>query len=132
MALLVNTQLSDQGPRQQAEIELKRAQANPAFPVSLANVAAHKSIDAGIRQSALSTLRLFIEKNWSGEDDDGEPQVPISDEARTILKQTLLELALSPEIDRKVRIAARYGLPKARSTDKETRKNYDELSLCGI
>jgi len=105
--LLANAQLPEQAPRQAAEIEIKRARTNPAFPISLARIAAHSSIDTSIRQSALSTLRLFIEKNWAVEELDDEPQIPISDEAREILKQTLLEVALSPEEDRKVKIAAR-------------------------
>lgn len=110
--LLANAQLPEQAPRQAAEIEIKRARTNPAFPISLARIAAHSSIDTGIRQSALSTLRLFIEKNWSVEELDDEPQIPISDEAREILKQTLLEVALSPEEDRKVKIAASYAVGK--------------------
>lgn len=112
MQLLANTQLPDQAPRQQAEIELKRARSNPAFPLSLANVAAHTSIDTSIRQAALTNLRLFIEKNWSAEEDDSEPQIPIADESRGQLKQTLLDLALSPEEDRKVKISASYAVGK--------------------
>ncbi|PHH85304.1 hypothetical protein CDD83_622 [Cordyceps sp. RAO-2017] len=110
--LLANTQLPDQGPRKQAEIELERAGANPAFPVSLANVASHASVATAVRQSALTTLRLFIEKNWANEDASDEPPVPISDEARSILKQSLLDLALGPEEDRKVKIAASYTVGK--------------------
>ena len=105
--LLANTQLPDQAPRQQAEIELKRARSNPAFPVSLANVASHTSVATGVRQSALSTLRRFIESNWAPDDPDDEPPVPISEDARGLLRQSLLDLALSPDEDRKVKIAAR-------------------------
>lgn len=105
--LLANTQLAEQAPRQAAELEIRRAETNPAFPISLARIGAHSSIDTGIRQSALSTLRLFIEKHWAVEELDDEPHIPISDEARELLKQTLLEVALSPEEDRKVKIAAR-------------------------
>lgn len=106
--LLSSTHLPDQAPRQQAEIDLKRAQTNPAFPQSLANIAAHTSVETNIRQSALSNLRLFIEKNWAG-DQDEEPQIPIGDDVRASLKQSLLDLAVSPEEDRKVKISARYG-----------------------
>ncbi|KAJ3465979.1 hypothetical protein MRS44_006637 [Fusarium solani] len=105
--LLANTQLSEQGPRQQAEIELKRARSNPAFPLSLANIASHTSIDTSIRQSALSNLRIFIEKNWSDDEADDEPALPIADDVRGQLKQVLLDLCLSPEGDRKVKLAAR-------------------------
>lgn len=106
--LLANTQLSEQGPRQQAEIELKRARSNPAFPLSLANIASHTSIDTSIRQSALSNLRIFIEKNWSDDEADDEPALPIADDVRVQLKQVLLDLCLSPEGDRKVKLAARF------------------------
>lgn len=108
VAVLANTQSPNQGPRQQAEIELKHARTNPAFPTSLANIAAHTSIDTGVRQAALSTLRLFIEKNWSPEDADAvEPRVEISEETRQQLRRALLDLALSNEDNRKVKIAAR-------------------------
>ncbi|KAL7911612.1 armadillo-type protein [Trichoderma velutinum] len=110
--LLANTQLPEQAPRQAAEIEIRRAETNPAFPISLARIGAHSSIDTSIRQSALSTLRLFIEKHWAVEELDDEPHIPISDEARELLKQTLLEVALSPEDDRKVKIAASYAVGK--------------------
>ncbi|KAI1069863.1 hypothetical protein LB507_008120 [Fusarium sp. FIESC RH6] len=110
--LLSNTQLPDQGPRQQAEIELKRARTNPAFPLSLANIAAHTSIETNIRQSALTNLRLFIEDNWSTDELNDEPQIPISDQARGQLKQVLLDLVLSPEEDRKVKISASYAVGK--------------------
>lgn len=108
--LLANTQLPDQAPRQQAELELKAARKDAAFPVSLANVAAHTSVDTSIRQAALSTLRLFIESNWANEDPDEVPPIPISEEARAALKQTLLELALSTEDERKVKISARCAV----------------------
>ncbi|KAG6020831.1 hypothetical protein E4U41_002709 [Claviceps citrina] len=110
--LLANTQLPDQGPRQQAEIELKRARTDPVYPVSLAMIASHTSISTGIRQSALSSLRQFIENNWALGDQDEEPIIPIADEIRSVLKQSLLDLALSQEEDRKVKIAASYAVGK--------------------
>lgn len=105
--LLSSTQLPDQAPRQQAELDLKRAQSNPAFPQSLANIAAHTSVETNIRQSALSNLRLFIEKNWSVDRFEDDLQVHIGDDVRASLKQTLLDLAVSPEEDRKVKISSR-------------------------
>lgn len=106
--LLSNTQLPEQGPRQQAEIELKRARTNAAYPVSLAKIASHTSVSTAVRQAALTNLRLFIENNWAvGDQDDDEPQIPISDESRALLRESLLDLALSQEEDRKVKLAAR-------------------------
>lgn len=109
MQLLANTQLAAEGPRKQAEIELKHAQTNPIFPLSLANIAAHTSISTDIRQSALSVLRNFIEHNWSPEGDDGEgPRIPIPDSTKDQLRPKLLDLALSNEDERKVKAAVRY------------------------
>ncbi|KHN93774.1 Armadillo-type fold protein [Metarhizium album ARSEF 1941] len=110
--LLTNIQLPDQAPRQQAEIELKRAQANPAFPVSLAKIASHSSISTGVRQAALSTLRQFIENNWAVGNPDQETIIPIDDDTRAILRQSLLDLALSQDEDRKVKISASYAVGK--------------------
>jgi len=107
--LLANTQLPAEGPRKQAELELRHAQSNPAFPLSLANVAAHTSIASEIRQSALSVLRGFIEHNWSPEgDDDKGPRFPIPDATKDQLRSKLLELALSNEDDRKIKSLVRY------------------------
>ena len=108
VAVLANTQSPDQGPRQQAELELKHALTNPAFPISLANVASHASIDTAVRQAALTNLRLFSETNWSPEDkDEAGQQVAVPEETRELLRRTLLDLVLSTEDNRKVKIAAR-------------------------
>ena len=112
MQLLANTTSAQQVPRQQAEIELKRARTNPDFPVSLAKVASHTSVDISVRQAALLSLRQFISYNWGVGDEDDEPQIPISDEARAFLRQTLLDLSLSQEDDRKVKISASAAVGK--------------------
>ena len=107
--VLTNTQSPEQPVRQQAELALKHAQANPAFPVSLASVAAHTAIDTAIRQSALTSLRQFIEANWSPEDEYADSVVNVSEEAKGQLRTILLELTLSPEENRKVKISSRYA-----------------------
>ena len=109
IALLANTQSSDQTTREQAEASLKRAASDPAFPVSLANIASHVPIDTGIRQGALSTLRLFIQSNWTvGDRDPGDdPQIEIPEASREQLRRLLLELSVSEEDNRKVKISAR-------------------------
>lgn len=105
--VLANTQKADRASRQQAELELKNAQADPRFATYLANIASHTSVDTNIRQSALTNLRLFIEKNWAIDPHSGEPQVPIADDTRETIRQSLLDLCLSDENDRKVKISAR-------------------------
>ena len=106
--LLANTQLPAEEPRKRAELDLKHAQTNPAFPIALANIAGHNSVSTDIRQAALAYLRRFIEHNWSEEGDDGEgPLVPIPDSTKDQLRLKLLELALSDEPDRKVKSSVR-------------------------
>ena len=105
--VLANTQLAAEGPRKQAELDLKHAASNPAFPLSLTNIARHTSITVEIRQAALSALRLFIERNWSGENDDG-PAIPIADSVKDQIRPLILDLALNSEGDRKIKSAARY------------------------
>lgn len=105
--ILAATQSSSEGPRKQAELDLKHARSNPAFPVSLANIGSHTSIAIEIRQAALSTLRQFIERNWSGESDEG-PTLSISDQAKEQVRSVILEIALSSDEERKIKTAARY------------------------
>lgn len=106
--LLANTQLPQDEPRKRAELDLKHAQTTPAFPIALANIAAHNSISTEIRQAALTYLRRFIEHNWAeeGEEDEG-PQIPIPDSSKEQLRHKLLDLALSDETDRKVKSSVR-------------------------
>ncbi|KAI2777112.1 ARM repeat-containing protein [Daldinia loculata] len=114
--VLANTQLAAEGPRKQAELDLKHAASNPAFPLSLANIARHTSIAVEIRQAALSALRLFIERNWSGENDDG-PAIPIADSIKDQIRPLVLDLALNSEDDRKIKTAASYSVGKIANVD---------------
>ncbi|KAI1502388.1 armadillo-type protein [Biscogniauxia marginata] len=114
--VLANTQLPAEGPRKQAEIDLKHAQTNPAYPLSLANISRHTSISLEIRQAALSALRIFIEKNWSGEGDDG-PTIPIADNVKDQIRPMVLDLAINSDDDRKVKTAASYAVGKIANVD---------------
>ena len=110
IALLANTQSSDQTTRQQAEENLRRAASDPAYSVSLANIASHVSVDTSVRQGALSTLRLFIQSNWTGLDrdvNDTSPHIEIPEATKEQLRRLILELSVSEEDNRKVKISAR-------------------------
>lgn len=48
-----------------------------------------------------------MEKNWSGVNDEGGPVVDISEQTKDGLRNVLLELATSGDVDRKIRSAAR-------------------------
>lgn len=115
MQVLANTQLPAEGPRKQAELDLKNAQSNPAYPLSLANVAAHSSISGEIRQAALTSLRQFIERNWSGESDEG-PTIPIADAVKEQIRPIVLGIALNVD-DRRIKTAASYAVGKIANVD---------------
>lgn len=104
--LLANTQDKNEGPRKQAELDLLHAQTNPEFPLALARIGVHTAAPVEIRQSALTYLRNFIEANW-GPEDNGTPHIPIPDSTKEQLRNVILELVLSPEDERKVKVAAR-------------------------
>ncbi|KAI3342778.1 armadillo-type protein [Ustulina deusta] len=114
--VLANTQLAAEGPRMQAELDLKRAQTNPAFPLSLANIGRHAAVSLDIRQAALFTLRRFIESNWSGENDDG-PAIPIADAVKDQIRPLVLDLALNFDGDRKIKTAASLVVGKIANVD---------------
>ncbi|KAI8632462.1 ARM repeat-containing protein [Xylariaceae sp. FL1651] len=114
--ILANTQLAAEGPRKQAELDLKHAESNPVFPLSLANISRHASISVEFRQAALSTLRRYIENHWSGENDDG-PTTPIADTIKDQIRPLVLDLALNSEDDRKIKTAASYVVGKIANVD---------------
>ncbi|KAL2164951.1 hypothetical protein VTH06DRAFT_247 [Thermothelomyces fergusii] len=115
--LLANTQDKNEGPRKQAELDLLHAQQNPEFPLSLARIGVHTGAPVQIRQSALTYLRKFIEKNWSPDDAASGPQIPIEDSTKDYLRNVILELVLSPEDERKVKVAASYVVSKIAVAD---------------
>lgn len=105
LSLLSDTHLSAEAPRKTAEAHLESFKTNPAFPSSLAAIASHSSVSPQIRQSALLLLRTFVERNWSGESDDG-PVVGIDEGVKEVLRGQMLELAMSGDADRKIKSAA--------------------------
>ncbi|KAI4863414.1 ARM repeat-containing protein, partial [Hypoxylon rubiginosum] len=118
--VLSHTQLAAEGPRKQAELELRRAANNPAYPLSLTNIARHSPVGIEVRQSALSALRLFIEKNWTADSDDGPsvPIVPIADSVKDQIRPMILDLALNEGgDDRRIKTAASYTVGKIANVD---------------
>lgn len=108
LQLLRDTHSSAEGPRKQAELNLQQAHNNPVFPGSLAAIASHVSVAPEIRQSALLILRTFVDKNWSGHDENG-PTIQIEEATKEQLRVGMLELATSGDADRKIKSAARWA-----------------------
>jgi len=115
--VLANTQVAHEGTRKQAELDLLHAQRNPEFPLALTRIGQHTGAPVEIRQSALTCLRKFIEKNWTPDDAASGPQIPIPDDTKAYLRNAILELVLSPEDERKVKVAASYVVSKIAIAD---------------
>ncbi|KAI2636081.1 armadillo-type protein [Xylaria nigripes] len=114
--ILANTQLSADGPRRQAELDLKHAQTNPAFILSLTNVARHASVSVEIRLAALSTLRWFVESNWAGDSDDGS-YFPLDETLQGQIRPLILDLALNFDGDRRIKTGASIVVGKIAMID---------------
>ncbi|KAK4161005.1 importin subunit beta-5 [Cladorrhinum sp. PSN259] len=112
-ALLVNTQSKEEGPRKQAELGLINARPNPEFPVALLRIGAAQDATVELRQSAWTSLRMFVVENWAPDGETGKlPPIPIPDSTKETIRNGALEQVLGPEGQRKVKVAASYVISK--------------------
>ncbi|KAK4574524.1 hypothetical protein LTR86_001365 [Recurvomyces mirabilis] len=116
--LLDETQLSQEGPRKNAEWQLKQQYSNTDFPLALTNIAAHNDIPINTRQSALLVLKTFVQACWSPQFDEFNGQLFADEGRRAQVRQALLDLALSGRDDeRKVKSAASLVVSKIATAD---------------
>lgn len=115
--LLADTQSPQDGPRKQAELQLEQLYPNEAFPLSLVTVASHDFVPLDIRQCALLTLRTYVVSTWSAQFDEFKGQLVASEETKSRLRHSLLELATSNTDERKIKTAASYVVSKIASAD---------------
>ncbi|TEY34826.1 hypothetical protein BOTCAL_0610g00020 [Botryotinia calthae] len=106
LQILADTQSSADGPRRQAEIYLKSAQNEPAFPSTLASIASHSTVPSELRQAALLNLKNFTSKNWTGHDDNGNPTIQIEEGAKAEIRARMLKIATDDVDSRKIKSAA--------------------------
>ncbi|KAF9640212.1 putative importin beta-5 protein [Lasiodiplodia theobromae] len=115
--LLADTQSPQDAPRKQAELQLEQLYPNEAFPLGLVTVASHDSVPLDIRQCALLTLRKYVVSTWSAQFDEFKGQLVASEETKSRLRHSLLELATSNSDERKIKTAASYVVSKIASAD---------------
>ncbi|EHL00212.1 putative Importin subunit beta-5 [Glarea lozoyensis 74030] len=115
LVILSDTLSSSSGPRKLAEVQLKQAEVQTAFPGSLATIGCHANIAIEVRQAALLSLRTFVDKNWSGYDENG-PTITIEEGVKEQLRHSMLELATS-NADRKLTKAASHVVSKIANVD---------------
>jgi len=115
--LLTETQAAQEGPRKNAEWQLKQQYSNPDFPLGLLSVGAHVEVPVNIRQAALLYLKTWVQACWSDGFDEFNGQLYADGARRAQIRQALLDLALNGHDERKVKSAASLVVSKIATTD---------------
>ncbi|EMD61712.1 hypothetical protein COCSADRAFT_234694 [Bipolaris sorokiniana ND90Pr] len=115
--LLSATQTAQEDTRKQAEQQLLSLYGHQELPLGLIGISCHESVPLNIRQAALLYLKNLVLAGWSDSLEGWKGQVLITDENKAILRQQLLALATSDQIDRKLKAAAGLVVSKIAAAD---------------
>ncbi|KAK5111836.1 hypothetical protein LTR85_011734 [Meristemomyces frigidus] len=115
--LLTETQSAQEGPRKNAERQLKQQYGNPDFPLGLTTIGAHSDVPVNIRQASLLYLKTFVQACWSPQFDEYNGQLYADDGRKAQIRRSLLDLALSGRDERKVKSAASLVVSKIATAD---------------
>lgn len=115
--LLTETQSAQEGPRKNAEWQLKQQYGNPDFPLGLTSIGAHGDVPVNTRQASLLYLKTFVQACWSPQFDEFNGQLYADDGRKAQIRQSLLNLALSGNDERKVKSAASLVVSKIATAD---------------
>lgn len=117
MRLLTEIQSTQEGPRKNAEWQLKQQYANPDFPVALTSIGAHSNVPIDVRQAALLYLKTFVLAAWSTQFDEYAGQLYNDDEKKAQIRRSLLDLSLNGTDERKIQSAASLVVSKIATAD---------------
>ncbi|KAF2661335.1 ARM repeat-containing protein [Lophiostoma macrostomum CBS 122681] len=115
--LLAATQAASDAPRKQAEQQLQSLWPRPEYALALLAIASHDSAPHNIRQAALLALKQFVLACWSPTFDEFKGQVLVPDDNKLRIREALLELATSDQLERRVKASASYVVSKIASSD---------------
>lgn len=115
--LLTETQSAQEGPRKNAEWQLKQLYRTPEFPVALTSIGKHSEVPVDIRQSALLYLKTFVLACWSPLFDEFDGQLYPDYERKAQIRHTLLDICLSGSDERKIKSAASLVISKIATAD---------------
>ncbi|KAL6706455.1 hypothetical protein ACN47E_005394 [Coniothyrium glycines] len=115
--LLSATQTAQEGPRKHAEQQLLSLYGHQELPLGLVDIACHDSVPLNIRQAALFSLKNFVLAGWSDSFDEFKGQILVTDDNKAQLRQRLLELATTDQLDRKLKAAAGLVVSKIAIAD---------------
>jgi hypothetical protein len=115
--LLSATQTAQETPRRQAEQQLESLYGRQDFPIGLVAIASHDNVPLNIRQAALLYLKKLVLAGWSNQFDEFKDQRLISDDSKAHIREALLTLSTTDQLDRKIKAAASVVVSKIASAD---------------
>ena len=117
MQLLSATQTVQEAPRKQAEDQLHSLYGHHDLPIALVDIARHVHVPINIRQASLLYLKQLVLAGWSDNMDTFKGHLLVADQDKPKIRQMLLELATTDQLDRKLKAAASLVVSKIASSD---------------
>ncbi|KAF2833309.1 ARM repeat-containing protein [Ophiobolus disseminans] len=115
--LLSATQTAQEGPRKHAEQQLLSYYGHQELPLGLVGIACHDNVPLNIRQAALLYLKQLVLAGWSNSFEEFKGQLLVSDENKPFIREQLLALATTDQLDRKLKAAASLVVSKIANAD---------------
>lgn len=115
--LLSATQTAQEGPRKHAEQQLLSYYGHQELPLGLVGIACHDNVPLNIRQAALLYLKQLVLAGWSNSFEEYKGQTLVTDENKHLIRQQLLALATTDQLDRKLKSASGLVVSKIANSD---------------
>jgi hypothetical protein len=115
--LLSATQTAQEGPRKAAEQTLLSYYGHQELPLGLVGIACHDNVPLNIRQAALLYLKQLVLAGWNDAFEEYKGQLLVTDDNKPVIRQQLLALATTDQLDRKLKAAAGLVVSKIANSD---------------
>ncbi|KAH4049607.1 hypothetical protein HBI81_042150 [Parastagonospora nodorum] len=115
--LLSATQTAQEGPRKHAEQQLLSYYGHQELPLGLVSIACHDNVPLNIRQAALLYMKQLVLAGWSNSFEEFKGQILVTDENKPLIRQQLLALATTDQLDRKLKAASGLVVSKIANSD---------------
>ncbi|KAH8731021.1 armadillo-type protein [Phaeosphaeriaceae sp. PMI808] len=115
--LLSATQTATEAPRKHAEQQLLSYYGHQELPLGLVSIACHDTVPINIRQAALLYLKQLVLAGWSNSFEEYKGQVLVTEENKHLIRQQLLTLATTDQLDRKLKAASGLVVSKIANAD---------------
>jgi hypothetical protein len=115
--LLSATQTAQDSPRKHAEQQLLSYYGHQELPLGLVGIACHDNVPLNIRQAALLYLKQLVLAGWSESFEEYKGRLLVAEENKPPIRQQLLALATTAQLDRKLKAAASLVVSKIANAD---------------